>query len=95
MSSRVVGEAATAQELLGVLCDTSPDLILLDWELPGLDPSAPLTELRGLRPRVCVIAMSSRPDIGALTQDAGCQAFVSKGDPPERLLAAVASVRTP
>ena len=42
----VVGEAAEAEGLLTQVQRTQPDLVLLDWELPGLraaDPSAPST----------------------------------------------------
>ena len=64
-------------------------LVLLDWELPGLEADGLLPTLRELCPRLKVIALSGRPEARHAALDAGVDAFVSKGDPPERLLAAV------
>jgi len=86
----VVGEAAGAEELLAQVGAVHPDLVLLDWELPGLQDDNPvLPTLRALCPRLSVIALSGRPDARRAALAAGADAFVSKGDPPERLMAAV------
>ena len=86
----VVGEAANAEELFVQVQATRPDLLLLDWELPGLQPTNPLLPaLRALCPRLSVIALSGRPEVYREALAAGADAFVSKGDPPERLLSAV------
>ena len=86
----VVGEAAKAEDLLAQVGATRPDLLLLDWELPGLQPTNPLLPaLRALCPRLSVIALSGRPEMCRAALAAGADAFVSKGDPPERLLSAV------
>jgi two-component system response regulator DesR len=84
---QVVGEASHGKELLAQACDTAPDLALVDWELPGLPEIGGPGVLRKVLPRVHVVALSSR--IGARREAlaAGVDAFVSKGDPPERLLA--------
>jgi DNA-binding NarL/FixJ family response regulator len=76
----VIGEAAEAEDLLGQVEATHLDLVLSDWELPGL---------RTLCPRLKIIALSGRPEARQAALTAGADAFVSKGDPPERLLAAV------
>ena len=86
----VVGEAAEAEGLLAQVSAVHPDLVLLDWELPGLQVASPvLPTLRTLCPRLSVIALSGRPDARRAALAAGADAFVSKGDPPERLMAAV------
>jgi len=86
----VVGEATKAEELLAQVGATHPDLLLLDWELPGLQPADPLLPvLRALCPHLSVIALSGRPEVYRAALAAGADAFVSKGDPPERLLSAV------
>lgn len=85
----VVGEAATAKTLLLQVKNTCPDLLLLGWELPGLSATDLLSNLRAICPNLVVIALSGRPEARRAALAAGADAFVSKGDPPERLLAAV------
>lgn len=85
----VVSEAVEAESLLAQAEATQPDLVLLDWELPGLRTDDWLSTLRTLCPRLKVIALSGQPEARRAALAAGADAFVSKGDPPERLLAAV------
>jgi DNA-binding NarL/FixJ family response regulator len=82
----VVGEAAEAAALLDVAEAVQPDLVLLDWELPGLQAPELLHALR-CRCRTILIALSGRPEAWQEALDAGVDAFVSKGEPPEHLLA--------
>ncbi len=92
---QVVGEAADAEELLVRAMATFPDVVLLDWELPNLaiDGSS-LSALRRVCPHLCVIALSGRPETRMAALAAGADAFVSKADPPERLLVAVRNAGT-
>lgn len=83
----VVGEATEAGELLAQVDMACPDLVLLDWELPGSQAADLLPALRQHLPHLVVIALSGRPEARQSALDAGADAFVSKGDPPERLLA--------
>ena len=85
----ILGEAVDTMGLLDWVKTACPDLVLLDWELPGLEANRLLPTLRELCPRLKVIALSGRPEARRAALDAGVDAFVSKGDPPERLLAAV------
>ncbi len=85
----VLGEAVDTRGLLDCLKVVCPDIVLLDWELPGLPGNGVLPALRTLCPRLGVIALSGRPEARQAALDAGADAFVSKGDPPEQLLATV------
>jgi DNA-binding NarL/FixJ family response regulator len=87
----VVGEAADAEALLAVAQAVQPDVVLLDWELPGHEEAGLLTALRALSSRARVIALSGRLEAGQEALAAGVDGFVSKGDPPERLLAVLRS----
>ncbi len=89
----VVGEAVDMEQALELTAGQRPDLVLLDWELPGQDGDAVLARLRAVRPGLVVIALSGRPEARRAALAAGADAFVSKGDPPERLLAAVDECR--
>jgi DNA-binding NarL/FixJ family response regulator len=98
----VVGEVCRADELLDQAIATQPDLVLLDWELPGLSTTARaepmpvgqveharhhlLVILHALHSRPKVVALSGRPEASQTALVAGVDAFVSKADPPERLL---------
>ncbi|MBC7251241.1 MAG: response regulator transcription factor [Anaerolineae bacterium] len=86
---QVIGEAVDAQGLLDWIKVTCPDLVLLDWELPGFQADDLLLTLFDLCPNLAVIALSGRPEASRAALAAGVDAFVSKGDPPDRLLAAV------
>ena len=85
----VLGEAVDAQGLLDWVRLVCPDVVLLDWELPGLSRHDLLSALRARCPHLKVIALSGRPEACQAALAAGADAFVSKGDPPEQLLAAV------
>jgi len=85
----VVGEAIGADSLLAQASALCPDLMLLDWELPGLHAVELLPGLRARCPRLSVIVLSSRPEDHRPALATGADAFVSKGDAPEQLLKAV------
>jgi DNA-binding NarL/FixJ family response regulator len=85
----IIGETSDAEELLTQTENTCPDVVLLGWELPGLVPQESLTTLRKIRPGLFVIALSGLPEARHAALEAGADVFVSKSDPPERLLAAL------
>jgi DNA-binding NarL/FixJ family response regulator len=86
---QVVAEAEDNDELMDRVGTTSPDLLLLDWELPGMAPDRTLSELRRRFPNLAVIALSGRPEARQAALSAGIDGFVCKMDPPDRLLAAI------
>lgn len=90
-------EAKTAEQLLEQVKKTCPEVILLDCDLPSLQTGEFLPRLRSFCPRVQVVALSNRPELRRAALTAGADAFVSKTEPPEKLLAVlrlcVAAVR--
>ena len=93
LGARVVGEVAGANELLAQLEATYPNLVLLDWGLPGVPAAELLSELRKTSPKTSVIVLSGRPEVEEAALSAGADAFVSKTDPPERLLDTIRTTR--
>jgi DNA-binding NarL/FixJ family response regulator len=87
----VVGEAADAGDLLAQVEATCPNLVLLSWGLPGLAGADLLAAMRRACDDLYVIVLGSRPQARQAILDAGADAFVSKGDPPEQLLVAMAT----
>ena len=85
----VVGEAVNAEDLLTQARAKRPDLILLDWDLPGLSTTGSVPSLREICPEMAVIALSGHAEARQGALGAGADAFASKVDPPERLLAKI------
>ena len=86
----VVGEAATAAELLDQVKLTQPDLVLLHWRLQETAPGL-MRRLQSLCPGLRVIALSARCETRSEALRAGAEAFIWKTEQPERLLAAIAA----
>jgi DNA-binding NarL/FixJ family response regulator len=96
----VVGEATDAEELLTQTGKARPDIVLLDWGLRGLSRVSRtdlretavgdlLTALHNLGSRLYVIVLDGRPETRQAALTAGADDFVSKVDPPDRLLTAI------
>jgi DNA-binding NarL/FixJ family response regulator len=82
----VVGECASGEALPAQIASGCPDLLLLDWELPRLQDIGAVSALHAACPDLIVIALSGRPEARKAALAAGADTFVSKGDPPDRLL---------
>ncbi len=83
---RVAGEAEDAQMLLDHVRGGCPDLVLLDWELPGMPAQELLAVIRQACPRLGVVFMSGRDELRHAALQAGADVFAYKADPPENLL---------
>jgi DNA-binding NarL/FixJ family response regulator len=90
----VVGEAKESNSAYHQAEVLQPDLLLLDWELPGTVGAAFVVRLRNDVPGLRIIALSSRPEARLAALDAGADAFVSKGDPPDSLLMAIRQLQS-
>jgi DNA-binding NarL/FixJ family response regulator len=86
--SCVVGEVADAEGLLSQAAGTCPDLVLLDWGLPGLVDNI-LASLQDICPHVQLIALSSQPEARQPALAGGVDVFINKAEPPEKLLSAI------
>ncbi len=89
-SVEMVFEFDSLAEMLDQMSDLCPDLLLFDWDmrLPVLN-NALVQSMRRRCPRLRILAMSGRPESEAPALRAGVDAYISKGDPPDRLLQAV------
>jgi two-component system response regulator DesR len=85
----VVGEANDAQSLLEEVESECPDVVLLGWELPGMEMDSLVPRLRESCPGIVVIALSGRLEAHRAADKLGVDAFVSKASPPDHLLAAI------
>ena len=78
-----VGEAATAESLLAQVCQDPPDLVLLDWNLPGLHPQRLMRTLRKYCLGTKVVATSVKPEQEKAAKEWGVDGFLLKQVPPE------------
>lgn len=91
----VVGEAGSAGEAARVLERLSPDVLLLDVELPDRSGLTVLPELKRAAPRasVLVVTMHAEPELVRRAIAVGAAGYVLKGVGRRELLAAVRAVR--
>jgi len=89
---KVVGEAWEAHDLLDQVKRVCPDMVLLDWGLPDIGEMDLIPALREICPELYVIVFSGRLEVRGAALKSGCDIFVSKTDPPERLLKAIKSI---
>lgn len=91
----VVGEAADGDEAVELTAALTPDVILLDLRLPGLDGLGVLADLRerGLATRVLVLTSVTDSASVTLAMRAGAAGFLYKDIDPDALVRALRLVR--
>jgi DNA-binding response OmpR family regulator len=67
----------------------SPDLLLLDWRLPGPKASHWIDALRTICPGLHIVALSGHSGARLAALEAGADAFVCKCGPPDGLLSVI------
>src|SRR5512142_1910788 len=85
----VIREAADGKEAVQIVQESHPDLVLMDVQMPGMDGLQATRLIKSTWPNVSVIALSMYNDYSVEALAAGANAFISKGDSPDRLLEAI------
>ena len=90
----VAGEAGDGATALALAAELSPDVVLLDLKLPGMDGIAVLTELKasGSKARVLVLTSATEPASASLALRSGAAGVVYKDVDPDALVRAIRSV---
>lgn len=88
------GSLPSADGLVDAATRDTPTLVLLDVDLPGVDPFLALAELSARCPDVKVVMFSGhvRGDLVRRAVDAGAWGYVSKNDGEEELVSALRRV---
>ncbi len=89
----VVGEAGDFTGL-SARSREQADLLLVEWAGIALEAPQRLAELRALNDRLRIVVLSTQPEDRAAAIAAGADAFISKVDPPDQVLAVVRAVLT-
>ncbi|MEA2347526.1 MAG: hypothetical protein QOG62_1313 [Thermoleophilaceae bacterium] len=89
----VVGEAGDGRQVLEVLADKRPDVVLLDLSMPEMDGLEVLEEMRrrALPVRVVVLSGYTQQSMGARAREQGADEYVEKGAPGSVIRDAVRS----
>ena len=85
----VITEARDMEHVLAQVEDAHPDLIILDWELPGRPTRERVSVLRALVPGLKIFIINTQPEIQQQVLAEGADAFICKTDPPDKLLKAL------
>jgi DNA-binding NarL/FixJ family response regulator len=88
---QVVGEASTGREALALAQTLSPDVVLMDIAMPGMDGIEATAALHRAVPKsaVVILSITDDPQTREQAQDAGAVAFVEKRGATEMLLVAI------
>jgi len=79
-------EAGDGREAVRLVKELGPDVVLMDVRMPEIDGLEATVQIKALRPQVKVIVLSMYPEYRGEALAVGADAFVGKGEAPERLL---------
>jgi CheY-like chemotaxis protein len=83
-------EAANGMEAVQCVDECKPDIVLMDARMPEMDGIEATHIIKTNSAHIPVIVLSMYLEYQEAALAAGADAFISKGDPPERLLEALA-----
>ncbi len=85
----IVGTTGDSQSLQAMIPASQPDLVVLDWGLPGRPTPEDLLQAQERPGQPRYVVLGQNPILKQQILAAGAEAFVAVGDPPEKLLAAL------
>jgi DNA-binding NarL/FixJ family response regulator len=86
---RVVGTASETNGLQALISTTHPDLVIVDWDLPGRNVGELLEETKNNSQPGKFIVLGRDAEDKSAALDRGAHDFVHKAAPPENLLNAI------
>jgi DNA-binding NarL/FixJ family response regulator len=87
--AHVVGTASEAASLRALLHTSRPEMVLLDWDLPGHPPASLVAEAKRLSPHLQVLVLGKDTGLKQAALASGADAFFVMGDAPRPLLTAI------
>lgn len=87
-----VGMAPNGHKAMEMADELQPDLVLLDAQMPDLTGIEVTRMIKSRWPNVKVILMTMYSDYRSKSIEAGADAFLTKGIPPEHILALIRGI---
>lgn len=84
-----VQEVRNGQEAVDCAKNWRPQIVLMDARMPEQDGIEATRVIKSKSPHTIIIVLSMYPEYQEQAYAAGADAFISKGEPPERLLTAI------
>jgi DNA-binding NarL/FixJ family response regulator len=86
-----VGDAANGREAIDEVRRLGPDVVVMDISMPEMDGIEATRRIKAERPHVRIVGLSmfDKSDVERRMREAGADAYLSKSDPSEQLLAAI------
>ena len=77
----IIAEASSGLEAVQLAAALSPDVVIMDLEMPGMDGFEATRQIksRQLAPRVIILSVYAGPEEMELARAAGADSFVTKG----------------
>lgn len=84
----VVGEAEDGKQAITLCESLRPDVVVMDLHMPNMDGLEAIRRIKENIPETVIIGLSvyDTPDVTRWFQEAGAEAFVTKGGPAESLV---------
>lgn len=88
---QLVGQATSGAEAIRRVWELTPDLVLIDWGMPGLSglEVTRLLKAQSQSPQVVILGMNDAPHYSAAAFLAGADGFIVKDDWSRQLMALV------
>jgi DNA-binding NarL/FixJ family response regulator len=86
----IIGEASNGEDAVQKVESQSPDMVLMDLQMPGMDGLQATRAIKERWPQIKVIVLTIYADALCPARQAGADAFLVKGCPLEELLSVVA-----
>ena len=76
-----VTTASNAEVAASLLCHSRYDVVISDWQMPGMLGDALISRIKKNDPGILTVLMSSDPDVESAAQAVGATAFFWKCNP--------------
>jgi len=86
LHASIVAESYSMENLLDSLKRHHPDIVILDWDLPGKPKIDRIAFLHRAYPALKVVVIGSQPELAEQSLALHADAYISKSEPPEQMV---------
>jgi len=91
---QVIGIADDGSGLSSQLKVSQPEVLLLDWHLPGEPMNELIADIRALELQLKIVGISIHPEDESEARAAGVDHFITKAAPPDKLMVLLDKMRS-